>query len=65
MSTDGLDDEALEQLAKQLGLEQIHAENPDLIRKAYDAARLMAERLPRPDDVTDEPAHTFKADNNV
>lgn len=44
---------------------QIYADNPALIRKAYDAARLMAERLPRPDNIADEPSHIFKADNNV
>ena len=65
MSTDGLDDEALGQLARQLGLAQIYADNPALIRKAYDAARLMAERLPGPDNIADEPSHIFKADNNV
>ena len=65
MSKDGLGDEALAQLARQLGLEKIHADNPGLIRKAYDAARMMAARLPRPDDIADEPSHTFRADNNV
>ena len=65
MNKEGLGDEAREQRAGQLGWEKIHADSPGLIRKAYDAARMMAARLPRPDDIADEPSHTFRADNNV
>jgi hypothetical protein len=60
-----MDDKALAQLATALGLEKILAAQPELIRKAYDNARAMAGRLDRPDDISDEPSHIFRADNNV
>ncbi|MBT5193459.1 MAG: hypothetical protein HOK30_26610 [Rhodospirillaceae bacterium] len=60
-----LDDKALEQLARSLGLEKIHSAQPDLVRKAYDSARSMTARLRRPDDIAEEPSHIFRADNNV
>ncbi|MFP6772249.1 MAG: hypothetical protein VCE74_07910 [Alphaproteobacteria bacterium] len=60
-----MDDKALAQLATALGLEKILAAQPELIRKAYDNARAMARRLDRPDDISDEPSHIFRADNNV
>ncbi len=65
MSGDKLDDAALEQLARQLGLEKLYAARPDLIRQAHDGARAMAERLQRPDDIAHEPSHIFQAENNV
>lgn len=65
MSDDKLDDNALGILARELGLGKLYAENPGLVRRAYDSARAMAERLPRPDDIADEPSHIFQANNNV
>ncbi len=65
MTGESLDDNALAQLARSLGLGKLHADNPDLLRRAYDTARAMADRLPRPDDIADEPSHIFQADNNV
>ncbi|MBT3332038.1 MAG: hypothetical protein HOK21_00645 [Rhodospirillaceae bacterium] len=65
MSSEILDDNALKQLAGSVGLAKLYSENPDLVRKSYDGARAMAERLQRPDDVAEEPAHIFQANNNV
>ena len=64
MSDDILDDGALRQLARQLGLEKLVQTDLDLLRRAHDAARAMAERLRRSDDLigdmTDEPANIFQ-----
>ncbi|MDP6691250.1 MAG: hypothetical protein QF384_17290 [Alphaproteobacteria bacterium] len=65
MKGKSLDDNALEQLARSLGLSKLYEENPELVRRAYDNARAMAKRLPRPDDIADEPSHIFQANNNV
>jgi hypothetical protein len=65
MSSDNLDDVALAQLARHLGLAKLYAARPELIRKAYDSGRAMAQRLQRPDDIADEPSHIFQADKNV
>jgi hypothetical protein len=62
---DNIDDKALAQLATSLGLEKILAAQPDLVRKAYDNARAMSDRLQRPDDIAEEPSHIFQAKNNV
>jgi hypothetical protein len=60
-----LDDKELERLAKSLGLEKIHAAQPELVRQAHANARAMAARLERPTDIAEEPSHIFRADNNV
>ena len=65
MSSDNLDEAALEQLARQLGLEKLYTEQPALVRQAYDGARAMAARLQRPEDIADEPSHIFQAGNHV
>jgi len=65
MRSDNLDDAALAQLARHLGLAKLYAAQPELIRKAYDGGRAMAGRLQRPDNIADEPSHIFQADNNV
>jgi hypothetical protein len=65
MSGDKLDEAALEQLAWQLGLGTLYAAQPQLLRQAYDGARVMAGRLRRPEDIAEEPGHIFRADNNV
>ncbi|MDP6623553.1 MAG: hypothetical protein QF754_14950 [Alphaproteobacteria bacterium] len=66
MSDDNLDDRALRQLARELGLEKLAETDLDLLRRAHDAARAMAGRLPRSDDMTDdmadEPAPFFPPD---
>jgi len=65
MSNDNLDEAALAQLARQLGLGKLYDTQPALVRQAYEGGRAMARRLPRPDDIADEPSHIFQADNNV
>ncbi|MDA1098556.1 MAG: hypothetical protein O2967_06170 [Proteobacteria bacterium] len=65
MSNDNLDDAALEQLARQLGLGTLYDAQPALLRQAYDGGRAMARRLRRPADIADEPGHIFQPDNNV
>ncbi len=60
MSDDTLDDGALRQLARELGLEKLAETDLDLLRRAREAARAMAQRLPRSDDMADEPAHIFQ-----
>jgi hypothetical protein len=65
MSSGTLDDNALKQLATLVGLEKIYNQDPALVRKAYDNGRAMADRLQRPDDIADEPAHIYQANNNV
>ena len=65
MSSGTLDDNALKQLATLVGLEKLYNQAPALVRKAYDNGRAMADRLQRPDDIADEPAHIYQANNNV
>ncbi len=65
MSGDKLDEMALQQLARQLGLGTLYDAQPQLLRQAYDGARAMAQRLRRPEDIAEEPGHIFQADNNV
>ncbi len=65
MSSNNVDEAALAQLARHLGLEKLYEAQPELVRQAYDGGRAMARRLQRPDDIADEPAHVFRADNNV
>ncbi|MDP6346551.1 MAG: hypothetical protein QF578_02715 [Alphaproteobacteria bacterium] len=60
MSDAPLDDRALVQLARELGLEKLAKTDLDLLRRARDAALNMADRLRRPDDMADEPAHIFQ-----
>ncbi len=65
MSGDSLDRAALEQLARELGLEKLYAARPELLRQAHANARAMAARLRRPEDIAAEPSHIFQAENNV
>jgi hypothetical protein len=65
MSNDNLDEAALGQLARHLGLGKLYETQPELVRKAHDSGRAMAQRLPRPDNIADEPSHIFQAENNV
>ena len=60
-----MNNDALARLAKSLGLEKIHAAQPQLVRQAHANARAMADRLERPTDISEEPSHVFRADNNV
>ena len=60
MSDAPLDDRALVQLARELGLEKLAKTDLDLLRRARDAALNMADRLRRPDDMADEPANIFQ-----
>ena len=62
MSDDNLDDRALRQLARELGLEKLAETDLDLLRRARDAARALAEGLQRSDDMADEPAPFFPPD---
>ena len=64
MSDDTLDDRALRLLARELGLEKLAETDLDLLRRARDAARAMADGLQRTDDMADEPAHFFQPDTD-
>ena len=59
-----LDDRALRQLARDLGLEKLAETDLDLLRRAHDAARAMAECLQRIDDMADEAGHFFPPDRD-
>ena len=65
MSSGNLDEAALAQLARHLGLGKLYEAQPELVRQAYDGGRATAQRLQRPDDIADEPSHIFRANNNV
>ena len=48
-------------LAAELGLERALALDPDAFARAVQAARSLSARIPRPESLSDEPAHIYVA----
>ena len=51
----------LSELAIELGLERAYELDPQAFAAARERARAIAERMPRPKSLADEPAHVFRA----
>ncbi len=60
-----LDDTGRQRLARELGLEKYAELFPDAFDRAHRYALTMRAQMPKPEAISDEPAHVYHADGEA